>query len=162
METRRFDRSGEYGRNSMISLQSIDAEFTGLGSNWPQVLNALLRKKMIIEQDMFNANFLWHFGRLINNTDMHLGNLSLAIEGERFRLLPLYDMCSMGFAPKSGSEVQPFTFVPPEPKGSDISQDMIKTIKKIAFDFWESVANDERISGEFKKYLQKGNPIDRM
>jgi len=162
LETRRFDRSGEYGRKSMISLQSIDAEFTGLGSNWPQVLNALFKKKMIREQDVFNAESLWYFGCLINNTDMHLGNLSLAIEGGVFRLLPLYDMCSMGFAPKSGGEVQPFAFVPTEPKSNSISTDLIKPMKEIARDFWESVASDERISDEFKNYLQKGNPIDRM
>lgn len=162
LETRRFDRSGEYGRHSMISLQSIDAEFTGLGSNWPQVLNALFRKRIINEQDVFNAESLWSFGRLINNTDMHLGNLSLAIEGEIFRLLPLYDMCSMGFAPKSSGEIQPFAFVPPELKDKSISKDRIKIIEKIAFNFWESVASDQRISAEFKNYLQKGNPIDRM
>ena len=162
LETRRLDRSGEYGRKSMISLQSIDAEFTGLGSNWPQVLNALFKKKMIREQDVFNAESLWYFGCLINNTDMHLGNLSLAIEGGVFRLLPLYDMCSMGFAPKSGGEVQPFAFVPTEPKSNSISTDLIKPMKEIARDFWESVAGDERISDEFKNYLQKGNPIDRM
>jgi len=162
LETRRFDRSGEYGRKPMISLQSIDAEFTGIGSNWPQVVNAVFRKKMISEQDALNAESLWYFGRLINNTDMHLGNLSLSIERESFRLLPLYDMCSMGFAPKSGGEVQPFTFVPPEPKSTNISKDLIKTVKKIARDFWESLASDERISNEFKNYLQKGNPIDRM
>jgi len=162
LETRRFDRSGEYGRKSMISLQSIDAEFTGLGSNWPQVLNALFKKKMISERDVFNAESLWYFGCLINNTDMHLGNLSLAIEGGVFRLLPLYDMCSMGFAPKSGGEIQPFAFVPTELKSTSISTDLIKTMKEIARDFWESVASDERISDEFKNYLQKGNPIDRM
>jgi hypothetical protein len=89
---------------------------------------------------------------------MHLGNLSLSLEGEVFRLLPLYDMCSMGFAPGSGGEVQPFAFVPPEPKAFGIGKDLINTVKKAARDFWESVADDERISDEFKAYLQKGNP----
>ena len=89
LESRRFDRSGEYGRMSMISLQSIDAEFTGLGSSWPQVMDALLKKKLVGWQHVFDAEYLWCFGRLINNTDMHLGNLSLAIEGSMFRLLPL-------------------------------------------------------------------------
>ncbi|MCK5695264.1 MAG: hypothetical protein KAH62_01440 [Desulfobacula sp.] len=125
----------------MISLQSIDAEFTGLGNNWPQVLNTLFRKKMISEQDVFTAESLWYFGRLINNMDIHLGNLSLSIEGGVFRLLPLYDMCSMGFALKSGGEIQPFAFVPTEPKSTRISKDLIKTIKEIARDFWESVAS---------------------
>jgi len=47
LESQRFDRAGEYGRMSMISLQSIDAEFTGLGSGWPQVMNALLEKNLV-------------------------------------------------------------------------------------------------------------------
>jgi len=162
LETQRFDRLREYGRKSMISLQSIDAEFTGLGNNWPQVMNALFKSGKVGEQDVIKAESFWYFGRLINNTDMHLGNLSLAIEGDMFRLLPLYDMCSMGFAPKSGGEVQPFVFVPPEPGNINLRKDQIKNIKGIARDFWENVGRDERISGEFKNYLQKGNPIDQM
>ena len=162
LESRRFDRSGEYGRMSMISLQSIDAEFTGLGSSWPQVLDALLKKKLVSWQHVFDAEYLWCFGRLINNTDMHLGNLSLAIEGSMFRLLPLYDMCSMGFAPKSGGEVPPYSFVPPEPKRVNIKEDTFGSIKIMARDFWERVASDERISDEFKNFLGHGNPIDLM
>ena len=162
LESRRFDRSGEYGRMSMISLQSIDAEFTGLGSSWPQVLDALLKKKLVGWQHVFDAEYLWCFGRLINNTDMHLGNLSLAIEGSMFRLLPLYDMCSMGFAPKSGGEVPPYSFVPPEPKRVNIKEDTFGSIKIMARDFWERVASDERISDEFKNFLGHGNPIDLM
>ena len=162
LESRRFDRSGEYGRMSMISLQSIDAEFTGLGSSWPQVLDALLKKKLVGWQHVFDAEYLWCFGRLINNTDMHLGNLSLAIEGSMFRLLPLYDMCSMGFAPKSGGEVPPYSFVPPEPKRVNIKEDIFGSIKIMARDFWERVASDERISDEFKNFLGHGNPIDLM
>lgn len=162
LESQRFDRSGEYGRMPMISLQSIDAEFTGLGSGWPIVLGALYKKELVSWQHVFDAEFLWCFGRLINNTDMHLGNLSLALEGKAFRLLPLYDMCSMGFAPKSSGEVSPYNFVPPEPKIINIEKDMIALIKAMAHDFWERVTNDERISDEFKEYLAIGNPIDFM
>ena len=158
LETRRFDRSGEYGRRPMVSLQAVDAEFTGIGTNWPQAANALFKRKLMSEQDALNAEALWQFGRLINNTDMHLGNLSLSLEGEAFRLLPLYDMCSMGFAPGSSGEVRPFAFVPPEPKAFSIGKYLMDTVKKAARDFWESVAGDERISDEFKEYLQKGNP----
>jgi len=161
LETRRFDRSGEYGRRPMVSLQVADAEFTGIGTNWPQAAHALFKKKLMSEQDALNAEALWQFGRLINNSDMHLGNLSLSLEGEAFRLLPLYDMCSMGFAPNSGGEAQPFSFVQPEPKASGIGRDLMDTVKKAARDFWESVASDERISDEFREYLQKGNPVGR-
>ena len=160
LESGRFDRSGEYGRMSMISLQSIDAEFTGLGSGWPQVMDALLEKELVSGQHVFDANALWCFGRLINNTDMHLGNLSFAIDGNVFRLLPSYDMCSMGFAPKSGGEVPPYDFVPLEPKRFNLSEKMVDFTKIIARDFWKRVASDERISVEFRNFLSRGNPID--
>jgi len=162
LESQRFDRSGEYGRMSMVSLQAVDAEFTGLGSNWPRVMDALYRKEMVSWQHVIDAEVLWCFGRFINNTDMHLGNLSLAIEGNVFRLLPVYDMCSMGFAPKSGGEVVPYSFTPTEPKTINLDEDDLKLVKAMAHDFWSRVARDERISPEFKDFLERGNPIDLM
>jgi len=158
LESQRFDRTGEHGRMSMLSLQSVDAEFTGLGSNWPQVMNALYTEKLISWQHVYDAGFLWYFGRLINNTDMHLGNLSLAIDGNIFRLLPIYDMCSMGFAPKGG-DVMPYSFTPPEIKPLNLDLDSISVAKDMARDFWESVAKDVRISDEFKEFLAHGSQL---
>jgi len=159
LESQRFDRSGEYGRMSMLSLQSVDAEFAGLGSGWPQVMKALYKEKLISWQHAYDTEFLWYFGRLINNTDMHLGNLSLAIDGSVFRLLPVYDMCSMGFAPKSG-ELTPYNFTLPEIKGLNfINDSSISVARGMAHDFWNRVANDERISDKFKSFLSKGSPI---
>ncbi len=162
LESQRFDRSGEYGRMSMISLAAIDAEFIGSGSGWPRILDALFKKKLVSCQHVYDTKFLWCFGRLINNTDMHLGNLSFAIEGDVFRLLPLYDMCSMGFAPKRGGEVQPYSFVPLKPEKVNITEDVYNSIKSMAHDFWERVASDKRISDELKGFLGCGNPIDLM
>lgn len=164
LESQRFDRTGEYGRMSMLSLQCVDAEFAGVGSNWPQVMDVLNIKKLVSWQHVYDAGFLWGFGRLINNTDMHLGNLSLAIEGNVFRLLPVYDMCSMGFAPKSG-DVFSYSFIPPELaelSRLDFLEGNVLQIKKMAHDFWERVAGDERISDEFREFLGRGNPIDLM
>jgi len=162
LESRRFDRVGEYGRIPMISLQSVDAEFLGFGTNWSQVMMALHKKDLISWEHFVDAHFLRIFGLYINNTDMHLGNLSLAIDGSVFRLLPVYDMCSMGFSPKSG-EVLPYDFVPKkyQPEGNS-SEKAILEIENIAHDFWERVASDDRISDKFKEYLSIGNPIDRM
>ncbi len=162
LESQRFDRSREYGRMSMISLQLVDAEFTGLGSAWPQVMTALNRQDLVSVAHVFDAEGLWVFGHLINNTDMHLGNLSLAIEGNVFKLLPVYDMCSMGFAPKSGGELLPYTFTPPEQRGVNLNAEMLALTKKMAHGFWERVSRDERISKDFKTFLARGNPIDRM
>jgi hypothetical protein len=162
LESRRFDRAGEYGRLSMVSLQAIDAEFVGLASGWPGVLNELYQKKRISQEHFFAGECLWCFGHLINNSDMHLGNLSLAIDGNIFRLLPLYDMCSMGFAPQSGGEITPYNFVPSDPQRIHIPDAAYKSVQKMAFDFWERVAKDERISDEFRMFLKQGNPIGRM
>jgi hypothetical protein len=162
LESRRFDRAGEYGRMSMISLQSIDAEFVGSGNDWPRVGDELLRQKLIGGAHCYDVVCLWFFGKLINNTDMHLGNLSLGIDGSIFRLLPVYDMCSMGFAPRSGGEVSPYAFTPLEPPCEKLGSDTAREVVAMARNFWDMVAADPRISPELKDFLRTGNPIDRM
>jgi len=156
LESERFDRSGEYGRMPMISLMAVDAEFTGLGSNWVRVMQALYQQKLVSWPHAYDAISLWAFGRLIHNTDMHLGNLSLAIDGAVFRLLPVYDMCSMGFAPKQ-SEVAPYEFSPPEFDESFPID--LPVIKEMAHDYWSRMESDPRISEELQVFLQRGNPI---
>jgi len=81
----------------MLSLQAVDAEFVGLSCDWPKILKALYEKRLVSWEDVQHSEFVWHFGHLINNTDMHLGNLSLSVRGDGFESLPIYDMCSMGW-----------------------------------------------------------------
>jgi hypothetical protein len=159
LESIRFDRSGDHGRLPLISLQSVDAEFTGLGTNWPQVMYALYQNNLVSWEHVFDAEFLWCFGRFINNTDMHLGNLSLMIEGSVFRILPVYDMCSMGFAPKS-AEVPSYRFDVPTFSGLALGDESINRAREMAHDFWNRVANDPLISSELREFLAAGNPMD--
>ncbi len=151
LESQRFDRSGEYGRLSMISLQAVDAEFVGMGSSWRGVLNELRKSDLISLEHVVNASVLWEFGRQINNSDMHLGNLSLGIEGSIFRLLPVYDMCSMGFAPKSG-DVRPYEFTPPPM--DYISSGPAVHVTRMVYSFWRRVLDDARISSEFRAFIE--------
>ena len=160
LESQRFDRFGEFGRASMVSLQSIDNEFVGFGHNWPKILNELFTQNLVTEQDLLTIEHMWYFGQLINNTDMHPGNLSLTMERDSFRLLPCYDMCSMGFAPKSGGEVQPFLFDASNIPDVNISEDELERLRGLAHTFWDNVAKDDRISNEFKQFLDQGNPIE--
>lgn len=164
LESQRFDRTGEYGRLPMISLQYVDAEFTGIGRDWHRVMKALYDIQLVSWQHFWDTAVLWSFGRLIHNTDMHLGNLSLGIDGDVFRLLPIYDMCSMGFAPKSG-ELQPYRFDCPalddlDMFNRDTAEEIKTAAKAIARDFWNRVAGDGRISAQFQSLLSKGNPVD--
>jgi len=162
LESQRFDRSGEYGRLSMISLRSIDAEFTGVGGGFSQVMKALHHKGLVSWQHVLDAKLLYTFGMLTNNTDMHLGNMSLALEGNVFRLLPTYDMCAMGFAPRSGGEVPPYRFVPPAYHAGDLACEVLPTAQNMAHAFWERLGKDERISPELRDFIRQGNPIERM
>ena len=162
LESQRFDRTGEHGRMSMISLASIDAEFVGSGSNWPRVLEALAGRTLITPYQVQDAEYLWCFGKLIHNTDMHLGNLSLAIDGNVFRLLSVYDMCSMGFAPRGSGEMPPYAFTPQHPKRLVLDDETYNSARRLAMEFWNSVARDERISDELKEFLSAGNPVEMM
>ncbi len=160
LESQRFDRSGEFGRLPLISLQAVDNEFTGIGSHWPTVMRALERLRLVSKQDVYNAESLWCFGRFINNTDMHLGNLSLSFDGDVFRILPVYDMCSMGFAPKSG-EVPPIAFSAPDTCSNvELSAKTLAAVKGMAYEFWNAVTTDPRISAKFKEFLGHGNPVN--
>ncbi|HCY86874.1 MAG TPA: type II toxin-antitoxin system HipA family toxinoxin YjjJ [Desulfobacteraceae bacterium] len=159
LETQRFDRLGVSGRYPMISLQAIDDEFTGLGHNWARVMTALKDQGLVSDQDAHVAEQLMYFGQLIHNTDMHLGNLSLFIDGEIFRLLPCYDMCSMGFAPQSAGEVGPFFFDALAILDPKLNKNDIVRLRRLAYVFWENVLKDEHISSEFRAFLSKGNPV---
>lgn len=93
---------------------------------------------------------------------MHRGDLSLAIDGARFDLLPGYDMCAMGFAPKSGGELTPYAFVPKHPERQGVTEEEYETVRRAAEYFWDSIAQDSRLSQEFKDFLVMGNPAKRL
>jgi hypothetical protein len=152
LESVRFDRSGEYGRRSMISLKAIAMEFSNIANNWLDISQNLLEQKLISSQDEFNMQVLWHFGKLIHNTDMHPGNLSFAIKGEGFSLLPVYDMCSMGFAPQGNAEVRQFNFNYPNLTNSN--NEILRLAIDIAHNFWHEIYQDDRISVEFRIFIK--------
>lgn len=163
LESQRFDRSGEFGRLPLISLQAVDNEFAGVGRNWPSVMHALGEQGLVNSQHIYDIEVIWYFGRLINNTDMHLGNLSLSLEGNVFRILPVYDMCSMGFAPRGG-EVEPYAFSPPLPERElrFLSAESLRIVEGMAHDFWTRLASERLISDELRAFLSLGNPIDNL
>lgn len=162
LESQRFDRVAEFGRMPMLSLQAIDAGFTGIGSDWSRVTYALHQKELVSWQHVYDVSCMWWFGRFINNSDMHLGNISFSIDGGVFRLLPVYDMCSMGFAPKSGGDMLPYNFAPPEYTEGCLKPRSVELVRGMARDFWGRVAKDTRISDELKAYLKRGNPMDMI
>ncbi len=163
LESLRFDRAGEYGRLPLISMQAIDNEFSGVGSGWLNVAKELHNRGLITWQHLYDIAVYWGFGRLINNTDMHLGNISFSIDGSGFSLAPIYDMCSMGFSPKSTGEIPPFVFSPPEIDGQLSFIDKTSAmIKEMARAFWRRLGESELISEEFKLFIEQGNLFEQL
>ena len=161
LESLRFDRTGEYGRLPLISMHAIDNEFSGVGSGWLSVAKELQKRELISWQHLFDIAVYWGFGRLINNTDMHLGNISFSIDGSGFSLAPIYDMCSMGFSPKSTGEIPPLAFSPPDIDGPlSFIEETIDTIEEMSRMFWGKLGEGELLSNEFKFFLEQGNPQD--
>jgi len=162
LESQRFDRHGVVGRLPMISLMVVDAEFVGEGTNWPGVMDVLTQTNLVSAEHYFDACLLHEFGKAINNTDMHLGNLSLSYDGDVFRLLPIYDMCSMGFAPTS-SNIPGFGFTYNVDNYEGANYKDIVSPNKAAIDvavqYWQAVSADERISEEMKNFLEGDIPI---
>jgi len=152
LQSVRFDRHGMFGKSSMISLLSIDSEFVGSGESWYRTCSELVEQKLLDKNDLGKVKMLSAFGQLINNTDMHLGNLSLSIENNIFKLLPVYDMCCMGFAPKS-SEVMPFKFSMPNIDSLEINSEQTTIVKKTVGYFWQKLSQDAMVSDGFKDYL---------
>jgi hypothetical protein len=65
----------------------------------------------------------------------------------------------MGFAPRSGGEVRPYSFELKHPERIIVPDEAYGAVINAAIDFWDSVAQDDRISDEFKNYLSLGNPV---
>jgi hypothetical protein len=107
----RIDRIGAVGRRHAVDIGAVhDAFVPGAYSHWAATCEALVRQGRLEAGADDQARALLEFGRLIGNSDMHAGNLSLFIDLEglasrgvsatgRFRLAPVYDMLPMRWRP---------------------------------------------------------------
>jgi len=148
LETVRFDRMGDRGRLPVVSLEALDAEYSGRGSGWIDALSDLHHRHLVTTAALEVGRLLDTFGALIENNDRHLGNLTLQpnVAGV-FTLAPAYDMLPMRHAP-SRSEVLPTpVFHSPVQKVADATwQQAVDG----AYEFWQRVGTDPRISTGFQ------------
>lgn len=151
LEVQRFDRVGEFGRLPVCSWAALDAALFGMaGSGWNQAAARLFAERIITDETQAALCRLWHFGRLIGNTDMHEGNLSFVpgAHADQLALAPAYDMLPMLYAPVRGVELPPRTFAPPLPLPGERTHWLAAAAAAALF--WQSAAVDERISGDFR------------
>ncbi|MDW5501171.1 type II toxin-antitoxin system HipA family toxin YjjJ [Pseudomonas lundensis] len=150
LEIERFDRIGPFGRVAMVSLEALDAEFSGSGNaNWVTAAKGLLRQGVIDRHTCQRMSLYWAFGRLIANSDMHQGNLSfLRPEQQPVTLAPLYDMLPMAFAPTSSGNMRHQAL---EIRlGHEVSGAVWRQAELMALEFWQRVAGHELISEDFR------------
>ncbi|MFO1447915.1 MAG: type II toxin-antitoxin system HipA family toxin YjjJ [Opitutaceae bacterium] len=146
LEVERFDRLGAVGRRSVLSLGGLeDAWVTGTSSDWVGASAHLSREGWTSEADARTLRWVWCFGALIGNTDMHRGNLGFWFgDAPPFGLAPVYDMLPMLYAPGSQGDLSEREFSPGLPLAA--VADVWSEAAAAAVCFWERVAADGRIS----------------
>jgi HipA-like C-terminal domain len=160
LESTRFDRIGTRGRRHAVALDAVhDAFVPGSRRNWGATCDALAAQRRLPATAPAQARALQQFGRLIGNTDMHFGNLSLAVDREglargHFTLAPLYDMLPMRWRPDAISgELGLVPFTPDE-------ADLSSAARSIALEFWQRVAEHGATSRGFR--VLAGEMAQRM
>lgn len=146
LEIERFDRHGLLGRSEICSLSSIHAALLGSADTaWPAISRSLLASRLLDDTQAGIVERSWWFGRLIGNTDMHLGNLSF-IPG--LVVAPVYDMLPMMYSPLRGGELPGATFTVAEPLPRE--RGAWQGAAVAAVEFWRRSAADSRISDGFR------------
>ena len=147
----RFDRVGERGRLHVVALGAVHDAFVPVArQHWAATCEHLVAQRRLPPEAAAQVHALRQFGRLIGNTDMHFGNLSLRVERDdltrgRFTLAPIYDMLPMRWRPdlNSGDLGQlPFT---PEPV------DLQGPARPLACHFWTRATTLAALSSGFRQ-----------
>lgn len=153
LEIERFDRLGARGRRGVLSLAALDDDLYGMRDNWHDAAERLARDGLLSEADSRNVQYLEAFARLIANTDRHFGNVSFLWDPfaprNELSLSPVYDMLPMQFAPAAGGMVVEREYELPRPTAELL--DCWDDARAGAIDFWQRVAEEQRISDDFRR-----------
>jgi hypothetical protein len=148
LEVERFDRVAGGGRRGVLSLFALDAEFVNRLESWSGTAEALARQGRLDAGLVAEVRWRELFGRLIANSDLHHGNLSLFTRGVRVvGLAPAYDMAPMAYYPQHGHLGQP-TFAPVTPAPAD--GPVWPSVCAAATAFWQALAR----AGEVERGLR--------
>ncbi len=151
LESRRFDREGLRGRRPALSLRMIDAEYAGIAQGWTAVASGLHDQGLLRAEVLRAIAVAETFGQWIGNTDMHLGNVSLAPVAGHFALLPLYDMLPMAFAPARG-ELPRVSLGPPIRTPGN--RHVWDKAREGATGLWRTLASDDQLTPDFRELAE--------
>ncbi len=151
LQSRRFDRPGP-GRSPCISITMVDAEFGGQGHGWARVAHAVHATGLLDRGGLEQLAWAETFGAWIGNTDMHLGNVSLAPGQHTFELCPLYDMLPMALAPVRG-ELPEVELRPPIRDG--LNRLAWEPAGRAAVAYWRMLAEDAGLTHSFRSLARR-------
>ena len=150
LESQRFDRVGLAGRRHAVPLWAPHEAFVpGPRQHWAATCDALAAQRRLGADAAAQVRALLHFGRLIGNSDMHFGNLSLFVAPAdaargRFTLAPVYDMLPMRWRPDVATGA--FDWLPFTPEPIDLQS----PARAVALTFWRRVAAHTPLSAGFR------------
>ncbi len=149
LETPRYDRVGPHGRRGVVSLRALHDAFDGPDANdWPGVAAHLHARGLLDETGLRSVRLRHAFGRLIGNTDMHLGNLALWLgDAAPFRPTPAYDMLPMLWASNLADATPAPDFAPTLPLPAE--RELWHVAAGWAETYWRELAEDALLSSDF-------------
>jgi hypothetical protein len=153
IESVRFDRVGAHGRRHVVALTAAHEAFVnGPLSHWAASCDALAAQRRLSVADAQRVRLWRAFGRLIGNTDMHFGNISLFAEdivAARFALAPCYDMLPMLYKPEPHRDdfgLAPLVVERPPA----IDSATLGKARDLALAFWQRVSEHTPCSEPFR------------
>jgi HipA-like C-terminal domain len=163
LESERFDRTAPGpdshegpGRIGMVSLLVYDAQYVGVMDNWAATAERMTIAGLLRAGDARALKLLEAYGLLIGNTDRHYGNISLVLDLDDWALSPTYDMLPMLYAPVAGELVaRDFTQRDLQPTTATLP--VWHEARQLAQKFWQSAADDARISTDFRRICALNN-----
>ncbi len=151
LASKRFDRAGATGRRHVVPLDAVHDAFVPVSRrHWGATCEALARQRRLPPEAPAQAEALLYFGRLIANTDMHFGNLSLRVARSdlaagRFTLAPVYDMLPMRWRPDAATGLADYAAFEPDPLA------LASPARAPALVFWQRLQAHTAVSPELRQ-----------
>ena len=150
LEVERFDRVEARGRCGLLSLEAVEEGLTGTHApDWVAAATALLSARWLSPSAARTLRWLWCFGDLIANNDMHRANASLAwAHPPPCALAPSYDMLPMAFAPGPQGELVERSYAPrpPWPAVADVWSEAAVAAER----YWQAAATAPHFSSAWR------------
>lgn len=163
LEVERFDRTPAHGRRGILSLEAVEEGWRGTASpDWAAASANDVSAAWLDRTDARLLRWLWCFGDLIANNDMHRGNASLLWDAAPpFRLAPSYDMLPMLYAPGSQGDLSARSFAPRPPLPS--VADVWPAASAAALAFWSCAAEHPLLSDDWRHIASRNHAVvDRL